>query len=346
MKTTPNLNPSKVLESRLVIDALKSSLPSETPLNQCLFDQIYTAGCYANLSYILSNLHPDTIEVITHDDTRRLYHMHQGSTLDVYDDTQHPNAGAIIFPMGSNIIIAFHGINFSKKSAHITNLESSLVKSPLLPGSYHAGFLKIFTAIIPKIIHALEEQIGSLHQSHHKFKIYGHSMGAGLAQYLTQYLQHRYEHIDIETIVFGSPKIMCPIAAKAYNEKNNNRTLRVENPFDLAIYMPTQFMGYDVVNTSVLLPNTHSSLHRNHGIEGYLESIHTLREQFRSQGIHAISLEHYLTATARLNSLHPWMPNSSSHRATRSSMVEFIHYMGHGINKGIQSLIRLIPFKG
>jgi hypothetical protein len=345
MQTSPNLNPSRVLESNLVVDAIKTTLPTETSSNLCIFDQIYTAGCYTNLSYALSKLHSESIESIKHEDTLLLFQKHKDITLEVYDDAQHPNAGAIIIPTPSEVILAFHGINFTQKSAHITNFETSLQKSHLLPGAYHAGFLRISSAIIPKIIHVLEQQLGSLNQIKQKFRIYGHSMGAGLAQYLTQYLQHRYDHLDIQTIVFGSPKIMCPIAAKAYNDRNKNRTMRVENPLDLAIYMPTQFMGYDVVNNSVLLPNTHSDLQRNHCIEGYLESIQVLRQQFRTQGIQAVSLEHYLAATSRLNSIHPWMPYSSTGQSTKSSIGEFIHFMGHGINKGIQSLIRLIPFK-
>lgn len=346
MQRVSNLNPSKVLESNLVIDAVKTTLPTIPHSNFCIFDQIYLAGCYTNLSYVLSKLHADTNDSISHEDTLRLFHKHKDTTLEVYDDTQHPNAGAIVIPMESEVIIAFHGINFSHKSAHITNFETSLQKSSLLPGSYHAGFLKISSAIIPKIIHVLEQHCGTLNKCTLKFRIYGHSMGAGLAQYLTQYLQYHYAHLDIQTIVFGSPKIMCPIAAKAYNDKNKNRTMRVENPLDLAIYMPTQFMGYDVVNNSVLLPNTHSNLQRNHDIDGYLESIQVLRQQFRSQGIESISLEHYVAATVRLNSVHPWMPYSSQQQSAISSLDEFIHYIGHGINKGIQRLIRLIPFKG
>lgn len=346
MLKSSKLKSYKALQSSLVIETIKATLPNNPATNDCILDQMYTAGCYTNLSYVFSKLHPDTIDSILHEDTRRLFNKHKHETFEVYDDSEHPNAAAIIIPLKEEIIIAFHGINFSQKSAHITNFESSLQKSPILPGSYHAGFLKISSAIIPKIIDVLEHKCGFLHQNAQKFRIYGHSMGAGLAQCLTQYLQHRYDHLDIQTIVFGSPKIMCSIAAKAYNEKNKNRTMRIENPLDLAIYMPTQFMGYDVVNNSVLLPNTHSNLHRNHGIEGYLESIQSLRHQFRSKGIQSISLEHYLTATARLNSIHPWMSYSSNGQSYTSSIGEFFHYMGHGINKGIQSLIKLIPFKG
>lgn len=336
---------SKLLESTLIIEALKTTLPSEASLNSCIFDQIYMAGCYTNLSYVLSKLHSENIDSITHEDTRILFHTHKDIIFEVYDDTHKPNAGAIIIPTDSEIIIAFHGINFTHKSAHITNFESSLQKSIHLPGSYHAGFLTISSAIIPKIIHVLEQRCSSTNQIHQKLRIYGHSMGAGLAQYLTQYLQHHYDRLDIETIVFGSPKLMCPIAAKAYNDKNKSQTMRVENPLDLAIYMPAQFMGYDVVNNAILLPKTHNSIPRNHEIEGYLESVQTLRQQFRTQGIQAISLQHYLAATARLNPFHPWMPYSSSVSKSQSSLAEFIHLMGHGINKGIQGLIRLIPFK-
>jgi hypothetical protein len=324
----------------------KNSLPATLDLHACIFDRIYAAGCYANLSYFLSHLHPDNIESIQHEGTRQLVNTYKDIAVDVYDDSKHPKAGAIVIPLDKEIIIAFHGINFTRKSDHITNLESTLTHYPYAPGLYHAGFLSISNAMTPKIIHILEMKLGSLHTYPHKIKIYGHSMGAGLAQLLTQYLQHQYENLDIETIVFGSPKVMCPLAALSYNKKNNNRTMRIENPLDLAIYMPAQFMGYGVVNNVILLPKTHSDVMRNHGIEGYLESIDTLRQQFRTQGIPSVSMSDYMAASARFNPVHPWMSsNNSNSISTKSSVSEFMQLMGHGISKGIQSLIRFLPFK-
>ena len=328
----------------LTVDIQKSAVPDTLHSPFCLFDRIYAAGCYANLSYILSQLHPESIESLQHEGTRNLALEYKDIAIDIYDDSTHPRAGAIIIPLETETIIAFHGINFSKKSDHITNLESNLTHSPYAPGLYHAGFLNISHAITPKIIHILETKLGSLNTLSHKINIYGHSMGAGLAQLLTQHLQHQYGNLDIETIVFGSPKVMCPLAATSYNEKNNSRTMRIENPLDLAVYMPAQFMGYGVVNNAILLPKTHSDVMRNHGIEGYLESISTMRQQFRTQGIQSVSLSDYIAASARFNPVHPWMPSAGGISA-KSSVSEFMHLMGHGINKGIQSLIRFLPFK-
>lgn len=344
--TPPNkhdiiLDPDKAI---LISNLQKSTVPDTLHTQFCLFDRIYAAGCYANLSYILSHLHPSSIESIQHEGTRDLVNQYKDIAIDIYDDSTHPKAGAIIIPLETETIIAFHGINFARKSDHITNLESNLTHSPYAPGLYHAGFLNISHAITPKIIHVLEMKLGSLNAQPHKIKIYGHSMGAGLAQLLTQYLQHQYENLEIETIVFGSPKVMCPLAATSYNEKNNSRTLRIENPLDLAIYMPAQFMGYGVVNNAILLPKTHSDVMRNHGIEGYLESIDTMRQQFRTQGIQSVSLSDYIAASARFNPVHPWMPSGNGISA-KSSVSEFMHLMGHGISKGIQSLIRFLPFK-
>jgi hypothetical protein len=296
------------------------------------------------LSYFLSQLHPGDAESVPHEGTRQLVNTYKDIAIDVYDDSKHPIAGAVIIPLGKETIIAFHGINFTRKSDHITNLESNLTHSIYAPGLYHAGFLSISNAITPKIIHVLETKLGSLSAHPHKIKIYGHSMGAGLAQLLTQYLQYQYENLEIETIVFGSPKVMCPLAAISYNEKNKNRTMRIENPLDLAIYMPAQFMGYGVVNNAILLPKTHSDMMRNHGIEGYLESIDTLRQQFRNQGVQSVSMSDYIAASARFNSVYPWMPSNTS-IAAKSSVSEFLQLMGHGISKGIQSLIRFLPFK-
>lgn len=345
VKTSEKLNLIHGTDQAILIESIQNStLPAMPDVHSCIFDRIYTAGCYANLAYILSQLHPDDIESIQHEGTRELLNEYKDIAIDIYDNSNHPRAGAIIISLETETIISFHGINFTRKSDHITNLESNLIHSPYAPGLYHAGFLSISNSITPKILHVLETKLGSLNAHPHKIKIYGHSMGAGLAQLLTQYLQHQYENLDIETIVFGSPKVMCPLAAKSYNAKNNNRTMRIENPLDLAIYMPAQFMGYGVVNNAILLPKTHSDVMRNHGIEGYLESIDTLRQQFRTQGIQAVSLSDYIAASARFNPVHPWMP-STNEISVKSSVSEFMQLMGHGISKGIQSLIRYLPFK-
>lgn len=329
----------------LITEILKSNIPAPLNLQGCMFDRIYTAGCYANLSYAISQIHSYHIESITNVDTRNLIIKYQEIAIDIYDDANNPRAAAVIIPLETETIIAFHGINFSRKSDHINNFESHLVHSPFAPGLYHAGFITISHMITPKIIHALESKIGLLNKYTHKIKIYGHSMGAGLAQLLTQYLQYQYENLDIETIVFGSPKVMCPIAATAYNEKNADRTLRIENPLDLAIYMPAQFMGYGVVNTSILLPAQHSDVVRSHEIEGYLDAINILRQQFRTQGIESVSLNAYLAASKKFNPIHPWMPTLKD-ISSKTSISEFLQLMGHGISKGVQSLIRLLPFKG
>jgi hypothetical protein len=336
--------PTETDQDILITEILKSNMPAPLNLQGCMFDQVYTAGCYANLSYFLSQLHPHNVDSIAHVDTRKLVENHQNIAVDIYDDLHNPKAGAIVIPLETETIIAFHGINFSNKSNHVNNFDSHLIHSPFAPGLYHAGFMNISHAIIPKIIHVLESKVGLLSTYNHKIRIYGHSMGAGLAQLLTQYLQHQYENLDIETIVFGSPKVMCPIAATVYNEKNSNRTLRVENPLDLAIYMPAQFMGYGVVNTVVLLPKLHSDIVKNHKIEGYLEAIDTLRQQFRSQGIESVSLTDYLAASAKFNPIHPWMPTLGE-TASKTLISEFLQIMGHGISKGVQSLIRWLPFK-
>jgi hypothetical protein len=323
---------------------LADNIQATLNLQGCMFDRMYTAGCYANLSYFLSQLHPHHIDSIRHTGTRNLIQAHHDIAVDIYDDSHNPKAGAIVIPLETETIIAFHGINFSKKSDHVTNFDSHLIHSPFAPGLYHAGFITISHAIIPKIIHEIETKLGLLSAHTNKIRIYGHSMGAGLAQLLTQYLQHQYENLDIETIVFGSPKVMCPIAAAAYNNKNTDRTLRIENPLDLAIYMPAQFLGYGVVNTPILLPTLHSDVIRSHEIEGYLEAIDTLRQQFRTQGIDAVSLADYTAASARFNPIHSWMPSFRA-SASKTSISEFFQLMGRGISKGVQSLIRCLPFR-
>jgi hypothetical protein len=341
METPKDLNAVSI---HLVVQTLKENLLTNSQSLPCMFDRIYTAGCYANLAYAFSQLHPDSIDSIKNKDTYNLIHIYQDAVIDVYDDATNPTVGAVILPLEKEVIIAFHGTNFSRKDDHITNFESKLVKSPYAPGLYHSGFLRLFNGIIPQIIKTLHQQYNNLDSDPPKVQIYGHSMGAGLAQILTQYMQYHYNGLDIETIVFGSPKVMCPIAADAYNIKNHNKTMRVENPLDLAIYMPTQFMGYGVVNNAILLPNTSTDMMRNHCIEGYLDSITTLRQQFRDQGIISVAFSDYIAATAKFNPIHPWMPHTS-HRSKISPLSEFIQLIGQGLSQGIQAIIKALPFK-
>lgn len=333
---------AKAVDGNIIVKAFKENLPARFQELPCMFNRIYTAGCYANLSYALSDLHPDNINSIKNKDTLKLIDQHKEVSIAVYDDPINPNVGAIIIPLETEAIIAFHGTNFSRKDDHITNFESKLIPSPYAPGLYHAGFLRLSNGVIPKIIKILNQTYDDL--SSLKIGIYGHSMGSGLAQLLTQYIQHNYENLDVETIVFGSPKVMCPIAADAYNNKNNNRTMRVENPLDLAIYMPTQFMGYGVVNHAILLPNTYTDMTKNHCIEGYLDSITTLRKQFRDQGIISVSADDYIATTAKFNPLHSWMPYTST-PSKISPFSEFIQLVGHGLSRGMQAIIRALPFK-
>lgn len=311
----------------------------------CLLDCIYTAGCYANLSYIFSKIHPDNLESITHQDTLLLAKLHKSSIIEVYDITEKPNVGAVIIPLDQEVIITFHGANFTRRVDHITNFEANLITSKYAPGLYHAGFLKSATLIIPKIIAQLKERYKPFYEKKPKFRIYGHSMGGAIAQLLTQYLQHTYTDLNIETIIFGSPKVMCPVAANAYDKQNKDRTLRVENPLDLAIYMPTQFMGYGVVNHPVLLSTTHKIMSKNHELEGYLKSVDTIRKQFRNYGISIVSLKDYTTASSKFNPLYTWIPTNISPTSRWSSVSEFMHLLGHGLSKAIQSLIRALPFR-
>jgi len=327
-----------------MVDAIKCNLPSDIRHGSCMFDRIYSAGCYANLSYALSKLHPKVEESNLHKDTLKLIRIHQNTAIEVYDQTDNPTVGAVIIPTDKDVVITFHGTNFERKDDHITNFEFKLVKSTYAPGLYHAGFLRLANNIIPEIVNVLQKQYGPLHLNTRPIRIYGHSMGSAIAQLVTQYLQHTYADINLETIVFGSPKVMCPIAAKIYNQKNQDRTMRIENPLDLAIYMPTQFMGYGVVNNVILLPTTYTDMARNHTIEGYLDSISTLRKQFRKQGIYSVSITDYITATARFNPLYPWMPYASTSQPS-SSLSEFVYLMGHGLSKGIQKIIHALPFK-
>lgn len=327
----------------MVINGLKNHLPvvqSNSRNKNCLFDHVYTAACYAYLSYVFSRLHSDTLASINHCDTHKLVCHHQNDVVVVYNNEENPQIGAVIIPLEEEITIIFHGINADRKTDNLINFESRLVSTTYAPGLYHEGFLSLAFAIIPEIVKVLRKKYGTNYTASRKFNIYGHSMGGAIAQLLTQYLQHRYLGIDIETIVFGSPKLMCPIAVNAYNEKNCLRTLRVENPLDFAIYMPTATMGYSTVAGQLILPNI-LDISRTHNIRGYLDILSVLRQQFRQHGIEIVSLDVYTTVMTKLN-LYPWLP-SLTEQPSVSAVSEFIQYLGHSLMKGIQNIIPILP---
>lgn len=326
-----------------IIQNSHTAVSTTSTKDNCILHKVYTAGCYTNASYIISTLHPGTVETTQHKDTKNIIQMNQDNITSIYDSEENPLVAAIMFNTPSQLIIAFHGINFDKKTYHLKNFESELTECSWAPGKYHKGFLKLFTGILPKVIHTLTE--GNLLNGTKKLCIYGHSMGGALAQLLTQYLQQTFKGIQTDTIVFGSPKVMCPLAVKTYNTLNNNTTLRVENPLDLAIYMPRRSMGYANVERSLIIPSTYTTMARNHDLEGYLESISTFKDRLAQKNIQHISLEHYLQATKRFNILYPFTQNNAPIKVRTSTFSEFIHLMTYNISKGLHSLINLLPFK-
>ncbi len=314
------------------------------PAENCILTKLKVAATHANLSYYVSKLHPNSTDQLTNISTRQLFNTHKTKIIDVYDsDLQTSRLGAIILSGTDQTTIAFHGINFDSQQDHLINFESALVSSNFAPGTYHRGFLNLALRIAPKLTKILQNNTENDWKKC-PLKIYGHSMGGSIAQIFTQYLQHLYNNLDLETIVFGSPKVMCKTAAKAYNTLNKKRTLRVENPLDLAIYMPSKFMGYEVVNHSLLLPEAYSNISRNHEIEGYLESINRLKTYFADIGVNTISLEHYRAAMQRLNPMSPFFSSVPISEQIQTPFREFLGIMGHGISQGIQSVIRKLPF--
>lgn len=339
---TNNINVADLV-ANIISTKNNNPLSIDQPSEKCILTKVYTAGCYTNASYIISDLHPYTINTGTHKDTSQIIKENSQSTHTLYDDEKKPLVSAVVFNQPQNIVIAFHGINFSNKAYHLKNFESDLTHTNWAPGLYHNGFCNLFNGILPKILSYLNEK--NALNGEKKIQIYGHSMGGALSQLLTQYLQHTFKHVQTETIVFGCPKVMDPVAANAYNQKNNNRTLRIENPLDLAIYMPKQSMGYGNVNTSFILPSTHNTMARNHDLEGYLESILSFKEKLAKNNIQHISLEHYLQATKRFNILYPFTQTNTPIQVKNSTFSEFINLMTYNISKGLHSIINLLPFR-
>lgn len=342
MKTNSPLHGT--LDSKIHTTTSSKSLTPAEQTSGCFIEKLELAAHYSSLAYVKSQLNPFTINSFQNSKTHQLYQDIHEKLLDAYDDLpSHASVGAILHIQPQHATIAFHGINFDSQNDHVTNFDSTLVPSKYAPGKYHRGFLNIATKITPNIIAILRQHLGILWYRY-PLKISGHSMGGAVAQLFTQYLQHRYDQLDIETIVFGAPKTMCPTAAAAYNCKNNQRSFRVENPDDLAIYMPTRILGYATVDQSVQLPKLPKSYARNHEIEGYLENLENIKTTLNASGLTHISKEHVLFQKANQPATSYLWPFKSPTSSQQTPFEEFLGTIGHSISHGIQAIIRKLPF--
>ena len=102
----------------------------------------------------------------------------------------------------------------------------------------HCGFLNAYKA--PNVRNAI---LSAITKNTHYVRVSGHSLGAALATLCAVDIQYNFPDRDIETILFGCPRVGNENFKKSYN-KRVNKTIRIENGNDIITKLPFPFMGY------------------------------------------------------------------------------------------------------
>lgn len=119
---------------------------------------------------------------------------------------------------------------FCKKSIPYDNSSSKI--------RVHAGFLDAYKSagVREKILKSITPDI-------HYVRVTGHSMGAALSVLCAVDIQYNYPGRDIETILFGCPRVGNPAFQRSYN-KRVHKTIRIENGNDIVTKVPLAVMGF------------------------------------------------------------------------------------------------------
>ena len=127
-------------------------------------------------------------------------------------------------------------LTFWKKTIPYDNMETKI--------RVHTGFLNAYkNEVRDKILAAITDETNII-------RISGHSRGAALAVLCAVDIQYNFPERDIETILFGCPRVGNKEFAKSYN-KRVNKTIRVENSNDIITKIPLPIMGYRHVGAKV-----------------------------------------------------------------------------------------------
>lgn len=146
---------------------------------------------------------------------------------------------------GNNILIIFRGTDsavnwsnnflFCKKTIPYGNSDSKI--------RVHNGFLKGYKSIRHKLYTRIPYDTC-------RIKITGHSLGAALAVLCAVDLQYNFKNADIETFLFGCPRIGNKDFVRSYN-KRVFKTLRVTNGNDIVTKLPPAVFGYRHVGINI-----------------------------------------------------------------------------------------------
>ncbi|MCL2633677.1 MAG: lipase family protein [Oscillospiraceae bacterium] len=119
---------------------------------------------------------------------------------------------------------------FSQKTIPYDNVESKI--------KVHTGFLNSYknNNVRGRILNAITGDMNYI-------KVSGHSRGAALAVLCAVDIQYNFPDRNIETVLFGCPRVGNKAFVKSYN-KRVDKTIRVENGNDVVTKVPPAIMGY------------------------------------------------------------------------------------------------------
>ena len=121
-------------------------------------------------------------------------------------------------------------LTFWKKTIPYDNVTSEI--------RVHTGFLNAY-----KQQEVRGKILDSITYGTNYVRVSGHSQGAALAVLCAVDVQYNFPDRDIETVLFGCPRIGNRAFMLSYN-KRVDKTVRVENSNDIVTKLPFAFMGY------------------------------------------------------------------------------------------------------
>ena len=133
-------------------------------------------------------------------------------------------------------------LSFFKKTVPYGNNQSKI--------RVHSGFLNAYkTPVVRDRLHkTITPDINFI-------KINGHSLGAALAVLCAVDLQYHFPELDIETYLFGCPRVGNREFVHSYN-KRVTKTVRVENGNDIVTKLPFSLMNYHHVGALIHIGKT------------------------------------------------------------------------------------------
>lgn len=168
------------------------------------------------------------------------------SVLTVIDDAQ-SDVQCYLRVSGDLLDVTFRGSNSFKDWRHNLMFWERCIPydNTATKIRVHTGFITAYKSrpVRGRILGMITKDIRRVH-------ITGHSLGAALAVLCAVDVQYNFPDRDIETIVFGCPRVGNRAFQKSYNSRVF-KTLRVENGNDIVTKVPFALWGFRHVGAKI-----------------------------------------------------------------------------------------------